>query len=189
MDGRAAEICIPPPVTRKNISKNKTFAVLILFLAELSFTIKSIKTKKEECPMSMGYGGYARLISEDSASVLYEYGAFNWNIPRCKNSDNVCDGSITIDKDCFIEPEIHQKIKKMPSGRKRLIIKRIPRDVDIAPKLKARKIAIENCSHCWHLGTGPNDEKIDMMAFRLLYKIFQEYQESGEVPKKVSIFC
>lgn len=31
--------------------------------------------------MSMGYGGFAKKISEDDVSVSYEYGSFNLNIP------------------------------------------------------------------------------------------------------------
>ena len=139
--------------------------------------------------MSIGYGGYAYLISEDISSVLYEYGAFNWNIPRCANKDNVCDGFMIVNRECFIEPEIHQKMKKMPSGRKRLIIKCIPKDVDISQNLKDGKIAIENCSHCWQFGFDPGEEKIDIMALRLLNEIFRKYQEKSEIPKKVSIFC
>lgn len=88
--------------------------------------------------MSMGYGGYAHLISEDSASVLYEYGAFNWNIPRCKNSDNVCDGSITIDKDCFIEPEIHQKNKKDAVWPETVNHQTYSKGCRYSPKIKSR---------------------------------------------------
>lgn len=139
--------------------------------------------------MSLGYGGYANLLIVDSAAVLYEYGAFNWDIPECVNRDNVRDGTIIINKDVFIEPEIHQKIKKMPSGRKRLITKRIPRDVNVSQALQSGKITFTNCSHCWHFVTGPNKEPIDIIIFILLREIFRQYQEIGKIPKKISFVC
>lgn len=49
---------------------------------------------------------------------------------------------ITISRDCFAEPEIHEKLKKMPSGRKKLITKRIPVSVDyphVNSKIKITK--------------------------------------------------
>lgn len=73
--------------------------------------------------MSLGYGGIAKKVNEDNTYVLYAYGAFNWNLPECTNDDYTLDGSILIPKKCFVGPEIHQKIKKMPSGRKKLVTK------------------------------------------------------------------
>ena len=47
------------------------------------------------------------------------------NIPEYKNENHVFDGTITIQKDCFAEPEIHEKVKKLPSGKKKTIVKKI----------------------------------------------------------------
>ena len=49
---------------------------------------------------------------------------FNLNEEKYKNEQQLYDGRIYIKRDCFVEPEIHEKIKRMPSGRKRKIEKR-----------------------------------------------------------------
>lgn len=59
----------------------------------------------------------------------------------------------------FVEPEIHEKIKKMPSGRKKLVVKRIPVPVDYDIMIRQNKIQVENCSHCWE--TTKDDQEID----------------------------
>ena len=77
--------------------------------------------------MSRGIGAYANKIFEDNETVIYEYGGYNLNAAEYRNENHLCDGSITILKRCFAEPEIHQKLKKMPSGRKKLVAKQIGR--------------------------------------------------------------
>lgn len=135
--------------------------------------------------MSMGYGAFSRKVLEDDTIVIYEYGSFDLNVPEYRNEDHIYDGLIMIDKDCFIEPEIHEKIKRFPSGRKRLVVKRVIRDVDFGEYIDNGKIKIENCSYTWHL-MGENKD-IDEMALRLLYYLFQEYQEIGKIPEKLSL--
>lgn len=138
--------------------------------------------------MSLGYGGMARFMAKDASSVLYEYGSYNWNLPRCSNKNGICDGSITIQKDCFIEPEIHKTIKKMPSGRKKLIVKRIPRDAAFDTYLTDGKIKVENSRFCWTTIPGPGHKEIDRMIFPLLFEIFREYQITGTIPKKIAVY-
>ena len=80
--------------------------------------------------MSRGFGGSARIVLQDENTAVYEYAPFNLNEPEYRNSEHTYDGLITISKDSMVEPEIHEKLKRMPSGRKKLIVKRIRRDVN-----------------------------------------------------------
>lgn len=86
--------------------------------------------------MSLGIGAVAKLILQDDTTVIYEYGGFNWNEPEYENLEYIKDGLITIDKSCFTEPEIHQKLKRMPSGRKRIVTKKIPVSVDYPKRIE-----------------------------------------------------
>ena len=131
--------------------------------------------------MSRGIGARANLVLEDEKTVMYEYGGYNLNEPEYRNEDHVYDGTITISRDCFAEPEIHAKLKKMPSGRKKLIIKRIPVSVDYP--ISDGRIIIENCSNCWQCTP---DENIDVMALHILFYLFRQYQEEGKMPEYIS---
>ena len=132
--------------------------------------------------MSRGIGARANLVLEDE-KVMYEYGGYNLNEPEYRNEDHVYDGTITISRDCFAEPEIHAKLKKMPSGRKKLIIKRIPVSVDYPKMISDGRIIIENCSNCWQCTP---DENIDVMALHILFYLFRQYQEEGKMPEYIS---
>ncbi len=136
--------------------------------------------------MSRGFSGFAKLFVEDDSAVVYEYGASNWNEPEFSNPECICDGTISIPKTCFVEPKTHEKLKKMPSGKKRLVTKRIPVPVDYGKMLDEGTIVVENCSHCWELTK--TEKTVDMMACHLLYQIFREYQLSGRIPEKVG-YC
>lgn len=59
------------------------------------------------------------------------------------------DYTITIQRSCFLEAEIHEKIKKMPSGKKKLVTKRVPVEVDYPRYTEDGLIIIVNCSNCW----------------------------------------
>ncbi len=133
--------------------------------------------------MSLGIGAHANLINEDKDSVIYEYGGYNLNDPKYINEEHLFDGTITILRDCFAEPEIHEK--KMPSKRGKKVVKRIPVDVDYGEMLADGRIVVENCSNCWH--TTKNDLHVDVMACSLLFYIFLRYQEEGGIPKVISI--
>lgn len=113
--------------------------------------------------MSRGFGGSAGIVWQDENTVVNEYAPFNLN-----------------------EPEIHEKLKVMHSGKKKLIIKRLRRDVDFGALLDAGKITIENSRYCWHLvGTEKN---IGMMAMKIVYRIYDHYQDEGTLPKTVSLY-
>ena len=69
--------------------------------------------------------------------------------------------------------------------RKKLIVKRIQRDVDYSALLDAGKITIENSSYCWHMvGT---EKDIGMMAMRIIFRIYGHYQDEGTLPETVSL--
>ena len=135
--------------------------------------------------MSRGFGGSARIVLQDENTVVYEYAPYNLNEPEYRNSERTYDGLITISKDSMVEPDIHEKLKRMPSGRKKLIVKRIRRDVDYSALLDAGKITIESSRYCWHfVGTEKN---IGMIAMRIIFRIYDHYQDEGMLPEMVSI--
>ena len=134
--------------------------------------------------MSKGIGAHANKIAEDDHTVIYEYGGYNLNEPEYRNTDHVYDGTITIQKNCFVEPEIHEKLKKMPSGKKKLITKRITVPVHYGEMIEDGRIVVENCSNCWR--TTGDDFHIDVMVGHLLFYIFLRYQEEGEIPELIS---
>lgn len=133
--------------------------------------------------MSRGIGAHANLVLEDENTIMYEYGGYNLNEPEYRNENHIYDGMITISRDCFAEPEIHEKLKKMPSGRKKLIAKRIPVSVDYPQMISDGRIIIENCSNCWHCSPESN---IDGMALHILFYLFRQYQEEGKMPEYIS---
>lgn len=131
--------------------------------------------------MSKGIGGSARVVMQDADTVVYEYYAHNLNEEKYRNSEHTYDGMITIDKHSLVEPEIHEKLKKLPSGRKQLITKRIPRDVDYATLIAAGQISVENSKFCWRT----LDNGIGLIAMHIIFKIFNLYQSEGAVPEAV----
>ena len=136
--------------------------------------------------MSRGFGGSAKIVLQDENTVVYAYAPFNLNEPDYRNSDHVYDGIITISKAAMVEPDIHEKIKRMPSGRKKLVVKRIRRDVDYGALIKAGKIAVENSRYCWHfIG---EEKNIGMMAMHIIFSIYDRYQDEGALPETVSLF-
>lgn len=131
--------------------------------------------------MSMGFGGSARIVLQDESAVIYEYSPYNLNDPAYRNASHIYDGSITILKDALVEPEIHEKIKRMPGGRKKVIIKRIRQNVDYAGLFSLGKITVENSRFCWQIA----DNGCGMMAIKLIFQIFNSYQDNGKLPERV----
>lgn len=134
--------------------------------------------------MSIGIGANARLILEDENTVMYVYNSYNINHPKYSKTEDHCDGSILIQKRCFIQPIIHEKIKKMPRGRKKTVTKRIPVDVDYEQMINDGFITVENCSNCWE--TTPDEKHIDVMVMHLLFYIFLKYQKENTIPEQIS---
>lgn len=131
--------------------------------------------------MSMGIGARANIIFENGDTVVYEYGGYDLNEPKYRNKDHI-DGKITISKNCFVEPNIHERIRKMPGKRGKHVIKRIPVPVDYEKMLKTGLIQVENCSNCWKRS---EDLCIDVMVYKILFRIFNQYQEDGEIPEHI----
>ena len=104
---------------------------------------------------------------EDENTVVYEYYAYNLNEEEYRNREHIYDGMITIDKRSLVEPEIHEKLKKQPSGRKKLITKRIPREVDYSALITAGKINVENSKFCWRI----LDNGMGLIAIHIIFKI------------------
>lgn len=134
--------------------------------------------------MSIGIGAHANKVLEDNDTVIYEYGGYNLNNLEYRNEKRLYDGIIVISQNCFVESEIHEKIKKMPSGRKKRIRKRIAVPVEYEKMIEDGSITVENCSNCWKVS---DDEKhVDIMALRILFYVFLRYQEEGKVPDSIS---
>lgn len=142
-----------------------------------------ILQNRGDLQMSMGIGAYADKILEDEKTVIYQYGSYNLNDPNSGNEQRKCDGGITVLKSCFAEPEIHEKIKRTPGGRKKLIVKRIPVKVDYPKMIEDGSVEIENCTKCWQ--TAGDEKKTDIMALHILFPLFQKYQETGEIPEHI----
>lgn len=134
--------------------------------------------------MSRGIGAHANKVLEDDVTVIYEYGGYNLNEPKYRNGKHLYDGIIIISKECFIEPEIHEKLKKMPSGKNKLITKRIPVYVEYGKMIADGRITIENCSNTWKISDG--EKSVDVMALHLLFYIFRRYQEEGMIPESIN---
>ena len=134
--------------------------------------------------MSKGIGTHANLIFQDDTTIIYEYGNYNLNEEDLKDSNHIYDGTITIQKSCFLEPKIHSKLNKKRNGKKKLITKKIIINVDYPKMLKNGSIVVKNCSQCYNT---TNDEKnVDIMVCHILYYLFLKYQEQGKIPRNIS---
>lgn len=98
--------------------------------------------------MSRGIGAFCELEIQDEDTVIYKYGSYNLNEQKYRNKDYIADGIITILKCSLIEPEIHDKIKRFPNGKKKRIVKRIPKEVMLSDLFKNKLVTVENCSNC-----------------------------------------
>ena len=72
--------------------------------------------------MSRGIGAHAKKVLEDDETVIYEYGGYNLNETEYWNENHILDGTITIQKNCFVEPEIHEKLKKCQVVERSLLL-------------------------------------------------------------------
>lgn len=132
--------------------------------------------------MSLGFGAFMVKTLEDDNHVVYEYGSYDLADTKYRNIDRHMDGLIMIKRTCFVEPEIHRTMRRVPNQRKKLIEKRVPVIVDICALLKEGDIIIENCSNAWKM----NSAGIDVMAIRLSSKLLLQYQENSTLPESIS---
>ena len=135
--------------------------------------------------MSRGIGGYMNLIAADDTMLIYSYCCYNLNNDDWREMQKMEDGEIFIDRAALVEPEIHRKMKRTPSGRKMLIEKRVPRDYSFSDMLGAGQVTIKNASGTWM----KSPDGIDLMACKMLYKFFREYQETGVIQEHIGYFC
>ncbi len=133
--------------------------------------------------MSIGHRAKANLISSDAAGLLYTYSCYDVNQKGWEQVRDSEDGEIWIAEEALAEPEIHEKLKRLPSGRKKIIIKRIPRPAPLNELIEAGQIRIKNAG-----GTWKTEGQTDTMALRVLYKFFDEYQLQGEPPGHIFVF-
>lgn len=124
--------------------------------------------------MSIGIGGACRKVLEDEEIVIYKYSAYNLNEVNLKDTDNIFDGVITIQKSGLVEPQINEKTKKSTSDTKIL-----PASADLSKLLSKKSIILENCNNCWQ----KTIEGYDIIGLKLCSKIFKEYQKSGSLPE------
>ncbi len=132
--------------------------------------------------MSLGYGGWCYIEAQDEQTVIYKYGSYNWNDSRHSNADRICDGLITIDKSALVEPEIHEKTKRFPKGKKKTMVKRIEISVPYSELFNSGKIQIQNSDNCWKTA----DDGNDYIAWHFVRMIFSEYQKNGNLPDEIS---
>ena len=132
--------------------------------------------------MSIGNGGTAVKILENKSILIFNYGGYNLNIEQYRNEGKIYDGQIIIRKAALVEPEIHEKQKKMPSGKRKLVTKRILVEVPYEELFEKQMIEVKNCSNCWQTMQGG----MDYVALRLIWKIFDQYQEKGTIEDTIS---
>lgn len=132
--------------------------------------------------MSIGIGAFAEKIFEDEEIVSYNYGVYDLNEPELRNLAHIADGTIIIYKECFVEPEIHYKNKRI-NGRKKKISVRIPREVDIVELIRNEKIIIEKSRFSHKMLYEENHT--DVMAYRLISIIINIYQTDDVIPDHV----
>ena len=134
--------------------------------------------------MSMGYCASCRKVSENEREILYEYTCYNIGEINWEGSREAFDGVILIKKAALVEPVIHENFKNTSNGKK-LVSKRVHVDVSMSELISSGRIRIENCSGTWQI----TDGGMDIMALRLVRKLFSEYQNKGAMPEKTSFFC
>lgn len=132
--------------------------------------------------MSIGYGGYMDLAADDNTTLIYTYCCYNVNSDDYKKYMELADGEIVIAKNALIEPEICSK--KIPGSRKSIIKERIRREIPLEELFASGMITVKNAAGTWCT----NSDGIDIMAVKMLFKLFNEYRGTGKIPKHIGWF-
>lgn len=133
--------------------------------------------------MSIGFGARAHLVIADVSGLLYSYSCYDINRDGWETARDTEDGEIWISRDALPEPDLHERLRRLPSGRKQMDVKRIPRPVLCGELIKAGKVRIRNAC-----GTWDTEDGTDRMVLRILCRFFEEYQLHGEPPEHISVF-
>ena len=143
-----------------------------------------IVERKDVQKLSLGYCGKCELIEQNDDIVRYAYSGENWNDEMSQSGDiDLLDGIICISKKCLEEPEIHIKNRKMPSGKRNIIEKRIVHTPSIGNHILERTIVIEK--KCKNEFKRMATSEVDCyLAYVLLIKVFEAYQRDGILPNK-----
>ena len=131
--------------------------------------------------MSMGYCGSAILEMADATTLVYLYCSYNLNLEDYKEHEEKYNGEIIINRNSLIEPDVYTKRIRRPSGKKVFEERIRKKDIDIQKLLENGDVKIVNSSGAWQFFNG-----YDIMAIRLVEKIFDKYQEERDVPEMVS---
>ena len=144
--------------------------------------------RKDVSDLSLGYCGKCKLIEQNDDVARYAYSGENWNDNNSQSGDiELLDGIICIYKRCLEEPEIHIKNKKMPSGKRITIKKRIVHTPSIEKHVANGDIIIEN--KCKNEFKRVATSKVECyLANVLLVNLFEAYQRDGILPDKESFF-
>lgn len=132
--------------------------------------------------MSIGHAARCRIKTQNETEVVYEYACYNLNNGEYELAKESYSGVITIKKNAFVEPEIHERIKRFPNGKKKKVIKRIHRSVDYGKYIQTGQITIKNSDYCWKTYSG-----FDLMALKLIFKILDKYQDDSIIPERIAI--
>ena len=141
---------------------------------------------KEVKELSLGYCGKCKLIMRDENVVHYAYSGENWNDSNSIVGDiDMLDGELIIYKRCLEEPEVHVRVKRLPSGKKSAFKKRVIHIPAIRQHIANGDIIIEKkCENEFQrVGTSEGD---CYLADMLLLKIFEAYQRDGVLPSEKS---
>lgn len=133
--------------------------------------------------MSRGFCASAMLEVADATTLLYIYCSYNLNLDDYREHMEKYNGEIIINRSSLVEPERYSKRIRKPSGKKVLEERIRKRDVDIEKLLDNGDIQFLNSSGAWKFAEG-----YDIMALRLVEKIYDKYQEERDIPERVSIY-
>ena len=131
--------------------------------------------------MSIGFCASAILEMADENTLLYFYCSYNLNLDDYKEHMEKYNGEIIINRSSLVEPERYTKRIRRPSGKKVFEERIRKRDIDIQKLLESGDVQIVNASGAWDFFEG-----YDIMAIRLVEKIFDKYQEEKDIPERVS---
>ena len=90
-------------------------------------------------------------------------------------------GDIWIRRTALVEPVIHQRIKKRPSGRKEILCTRVPQTFSVEDMLASGEVEVSPSTDG---GACPSTVAHSFVQ-HLLFQFFLAYQRSGSIPEDV----